>query len=125
MATILIATMDSTDYITLSAEIEGEGHDVLWASDGQEAIELTLAHRPAVAFIDTNLTLFNGFEVAEILRGDPDVPRDMPLLLFTDEAIDPHRFDAVGFTEHFPKTHAYQAVREILSRFADRETPAS
>ncbi len=118
MATILIATMDSTDYATLAAEIEGEGYDVLWASDGQEAVELTLEHRPAIAFIDSSLALFNGFEVAEILRGDPEVPRDMPLLLFSDEAVEPHRFDAVGFTAQFHKTHSHESVRELLSGLA-------
>lgn len=125
MATILIATMDSTDYTTLSAEIEGEGYDVLWACDGQEAIEMVLTQQPMVAFIDINLTVFNGFEVADLLRGDPEVPKELPLLLFSDEAIEPHRFDTSGFTEQFHKTHSHQSLREALSRFAFRDSPST
>jgi CheY-like chemotaxis protein len=119
MATILIATMDSTEFTTLSAEVEGEGHDVLWAADGKEAVDLTLAHKPAVVFVNSALPVFDGFEVAEILRGDPDVPRSLPLLLLSDEAVEPHRFERSGFTEQFPRAHAHHDVREVLARFTN------
>ncbi|MCF6286459.1 MAG: hypothetical protein L3K26_14890 [Candidatus Hydrogenedentes bacterium] len=119
MAMILIATMDSTEFTTLSAEIEGEGHDVLWASDGKEAVEQALSQRPAVVFLSSALPVYDGFEVAEILRGAPDVPRALPLLLLSDEAVEPHRFERSGFTEQFPKTHGHHDVREILARFAN------
>lgn len=119
MATILIATMDSSEFAILSAEVEGEGHGVLWASDGKEAVDLVLTHSPAIAFVSSALPVYDGFEVAKILRGDPDVPRDLPLLLLSDEAVEPHRFEQSGFTEQFPETHAHHDVREVLARFAN------
>tara|TARA_R110001592_G_scaffold267474_2_gene533548 strand:+ start:612 stop:965 length:354 start_codon:yes stop_codon:yes gene_type:complete len=111
--------MDAADYGVLSAEVEGEGHQVIWASDGQEAVELTLARKPDLVFLDPALPIFGGYEVAVILRGDPEVPSSLALLLFSDEAQEPHRFDGSGFTDQFRKTHAHQEVREILSQFSD------
>ena len=118
MATILIATMDGTEFGILSSEVEGEGHEVLWASDGQEAVNLTLTRHPVMVFVDLSLPVYDGFEVAEMLRGDPDVPRDLPVLALCDDAIEPHRFDRSGFTAQFPKKHAHQDVRELLAQFA-------
>lgn len=113
MATVLIATMDSQAFESLSSEVMGEGHDVIWASDGQEACER--APEAAVVFLDAALPIFNGYEVATILRGDPDVRRDLPLLLLGDEAVEPHQFEQAGFTGQFRKSHSYCDVREILS----------
>lgn len=123
MATILIATMDSGVYDILSAEVEGEGHDVLWATDGKDAIDLTVERRPVTVFLEPELPIFSGFEVAEILRGDPDVPRDLPLLVLCDEPIEPHRFERSGFTSQFPKAHAHQQLREVLAQFASVPLP--
>jgi len=123
MATVLIATMDSREFGVLSAEIEGEGHEALWAQDGQEAIDMTLERRPGVVFLDPQLPVFSGFEVAEILRGDPEVPGDLPLLLLCDGAIEPHLFDRSGFTAQFYKKHAHQEVRELMSRYATAPIP--
>ena len=113
MATILIATMDSQAYDALSSEILGEGHEVLWASDGKEACDL--APGAALVFLDASLPIFNAYEVATLLRGDPDLPRYLPILLLGDEAAEPHQFERAGFTGQFRKSHSYCDVRELLS----------
>lgn len=113
MATILIATMDSQAYDSLSSEILGEGYEVLWASDGKEACDL--APGAALVFLDASLPIFNAYEVATLLRGDPDLPRDLPILLLGDEAAEPHQFERAGFTGQFRKSHSYCDVRELLS----------
>lgn len=113
MATILIATMDSQAYDALSSEILGEGHEVLWASDGKEACDL--APGAALVFLDASLPIFDAYEVATLLRGDPDLPRYLPILLLGDEAAEPHQFERAGFTGQFRKSHSYCDVRELLS----------
>jgi len=121
MATILIGTMDSQAFDSLSGEIMGEGHEVRWASDGKEACEL--APRAALVFLDAALPIFNAYEVAAILRGDPDVPRDLPIFLLGDEAVEPHQFERSGFTGQFRKSHSYWDVRELLSNHVRVLTP--
>jgi CheY-like chemotaxis protein len=105
--------MDSQAFDSLSNEIMGEGHEVRWASDGKEACDLALGAE--LIFLDAALPIFNAFEVTAILRGDPDVPRDLPIFLLGDEAVDPHLFERSGFTGQFRKSHSYCDVRELLS----------
>ena len=123
MAQILIATEDYREYETLSAEVEGEGHEALWASDGQEAVDLTLSRLPAMVFIDIKLPIFTGLEVVEMLRQDPDVPRALPVLVLCDDPMEPHLFERSGFSEQFSKKHAYQDVRELLAKYASSPLP--
>lgn len=117
MATILIATIDTTEFDILAAEIEGEGHEVINATDGKDAIDLTLARQPAIVILDAALPVFDGFAVAGLLRNDPDVPRELPLVLLGDEPVEPHVFERSGFTTQFPKDHSHHEVRELLSRY--------
>lgn len=113
MATILVATIDSQAFDSLSSEILGEGHEVLWAGDGKEACDL--APGAELIFLDASLPIFDGYEVATLLRGDPDLPRDLPILLLSDDAAEPHQFERAGFTGQFRKSHSYCDVRELLS----------
>jgi len=115
MATVLIATMDSLVYDALSAEVSGEGHAVLWATDGKEACDQVLAQHVDFVFLVESLPVFGGFEVVEILRADPDVPAELPIFLLADERVEPHRFERSGFTGQFPKTHGYFELRELLA----------
>lgn len=115
MATVLIATMDSRAYDSLSSEIQGEGHEVLWASDGQEACEL--AARVELVFLDTALPVFSAYEAVALLRGDPDIPRALPVLLLSDDIPEPHEFERAGFTGQFRKSHSFCDVRELLSKY--------
>ena len=107
--------MDSTVLDSLAAEVSGEGHAVLWASDGKDAVDLTLSERPDLLFLEEELPVFNGYEITALLRGDPEVPKALPILLLADGAVEPHRFERSGFTGRFPKTHGYFEVRELLA----------
>lgn len=118
MATILLATMDSTLFGSLSAEIAGEGHTVIWASDGKDAYDLTREHEADAVFLEEDLPVFGGFEVVELLRGDPDVPAALPVFLVSNDAPEPHRFERSGFTGRFPKNHSYFELRELLAAHA-------
>lgn len=122
MATILIATLDGQAFDSLSSEVLGEGHDVLWATDGKDACDL--APGADIVFVDPALPIFNAFEVASILRGDPSVPRDLPILLLADDPVEPHLFERAGFTGQFRKSHSYCDVRELLSTHITPETPS-
>lgn len=113
MSTIVIASLDGEAVATLCSELEAEGHEVRWAGDGQEACEMAVG--AALVFLDRELPVFSGFEVASILRGDPDIPRELPILLLDDDAVEPHAFEHSGFTGQFRKSHSYHEVRELIS----------
>ena len=52
----------------LGVLVEMHGHEVVTAGNGASAIEIALAFRPHVAFIDIRLPDMEGFDVARALR---------------------------------------------------------
>lgn len=114
MAYVLIATDDSKLADILCAEIAGLGEDPICEADGYSAQVAALAHAPRVVLLDATLPVFNGLELAALLRADPDMPRELPIYLLTDDAVEPHALERAGVTGIFPKTHDAHQVREVL-----------
>lgn len=54
--------------------LEQDGHQVLTASNGVEAIEKWQAHRPDLIVLDLMMPLMNGWEVCKQIRDVDDVP---------------------------------------------------
>jgi DNA-binding response OmpR family regulator len=115
MATILLATEDAGLFDVLGAEITGDGHELLWATDGQTAYELTLAESPAMVLLDANLPVFNAFETCNLLRDDPDISQTLPIILLSVDRPDPHVMDSSRLTAHFPKAHLAQELRDLMA----------
>ena len=114
MAKILLATDDAELYTILSAEIEGEGHVCLWTVEGQEAYEIALNEQPDAVLLDVALDIFDGFECCTMLREDPDIPKELPILLLSDDSINPKLLERVHASGHFPKTHVAHELVGVL-----------
>lgn len=66
---ILIADDDATTRGVLRLLLRDSGHRVVAeASDGEKAIELCLAHRPHLAFLDIGMPRIDGHETARRIR---------------------------------------------------------
>ncbi|WAH57346.1 fused response regulator/phosphatase [Pseudomonas silvicola] len=75
--TVLIADDNMTDRMLLSSIVRRQGHRVLTASDGQEAIEVFQARRPQLVLLDAMMPVIDGFEAARQIKelaGDALVP---------------------------------------------------
>lgn len=79
-----VLIVDDEPNIVLSVEflMRREGHEVVTASDGQEAIELLAATKPDLMILDVMMPRKNGFEVCAEVRADPTLSR-MPILMLT------------------------------------------
>ncbi|MEL6126883.1 MAG: response regulator [Pseudomonadota bacterium] len=64
--------------------LERAGHEVLVASDGQEALEQLRAHAPDIVITDLNMPRMNGLEFIAAARAEP-AGREVPMLLLTTE----------------------------------------
>ncbi len=122
MATILIAGTDANAIEILSSEIMGLGHVVVEAMDGQEAYEETLSRVPDMVILETSLPVFDGYEVCEMLRGDPEVAAELPIILMTDEEQSPHRLEQVGATDILSTIHDGSVLPELLSTLLPPES---
>jgi len=117
MAKMLLATSDTSLYGLLSAGLEGLGHEVIWALDGQDAYLQALSGPPDAVFLDRNLTIHSGLEAARLLRADPEISPSMPIVLLSDEAIDSHECERAGISALLPKSHGQHELQELVSRW--------
>ena len=76
--------------LALSALLAGEDVELLTARSGFEALELTLVHDVALAFLDVQMPEMDGFELAELLRG-AERTRQIPLIFVTAGNREPTR----------------------------------
>ncbi len=68
--------------ISLEALLRREGLRLLKARSGDEALELLLKHDIALALIDVQMPGMNGFELAELMRGN-ERSRRVPIIFVT------------------------------------------
>jgi two-component system phosphate regulon response regulator PhoB len=79
---ILLA--DDEAYVTsiLAGKLRKLGDEVIVASDGQEALDLALAHRPQLVVSDFQMPVLSGYELAVKLKENPATAQ-IPLLMLT------------------------------------------
>jgi DNA-binding NarL/FixJ family response regulator len=103
----LRALLESSNELTVCAE----------ASDGREAVELAIRHRPDIAVIDVGLPILNGIEVTRQIRsGSPATE----LLIFTmheDEELIANALHA-GARGYLLKTESDQRILEAIKTLA-------
>src|SRR5438046_2940568 len=82
MAHILVVD-DEPEILKLVSKImEGRGHRVSTARDGQDALDTVVRDRPDVLILDLNLPKINGFEVCRRLKTDPGTKK-IPIVMLT------------------------------------------
>ncbi len=75
MATILIVDDERSDRHLMQQALQKEGHSLLLAETGEEALELARRERPDAVLLDVLLPDANGLEVFQQLRAlDPNLP---------------------------------------------------
>ena len=85
--TILVADDDPTIVKLLTHSLEPSGFRVLTASDGETALRLARAERPALLLLDWQMPGLSGVEVTRALRTDADPRlRELPVVLITAQA---------------------------------------
>ncbi len=78
---ILIADDEPNILISLEFLMKREGHEVLLARDGGEALDLVRRERPALVLLDVMMPVMNGFEVCAALKGDDALKATKVLML--------------------------------------------
>jgi PAS domain S-box-containing protein len=111
---------DNADLVEmLKLAVEGMGHEVRTALDGQSAISTALAYRPDVVLLDLGLPIVNGLDVARELRRHREIA-DMRLVALTGwgQEVDRRHTSEVGFDYHLTKPTAPEELERLLAQFA-------
>ncbi|MBI4514926.1 MAG: response regulator [Deltaproteobacteria bacterium] len=126
MATILIADDRPSDRLAFDAVLSGAGHQVLEASDGEEALALTRSRHPDLVIADIVMPVMDGYDFVKALRQDPATAKTPVIFcsaIFAEsEARDLAELCKVShiILKPSPKEVILQTVAEVL-----RQAPAA
>ena len=81
-ARIVVADDSPASLDILKTRLASQGYDVVTATDGQEALDAVLSHRPDLILLDVMMPRLDGFEVCRRLKADPTLPF-IPIILVT------------------------------------------
>jgi CheY-like chemotaxis protein len=87
-----------------SRYLEANGYCILFATDGQQAIDLAKAKRPDMILMDIQMPVIDGMEAIKQIRLNPDL-LDIPIIALTALAMtgDREKCLAVGANEYLSK----------------------
>ena len=113
----ILITDDEPDALKmLSLTLRVEGYDVITASNGEEALRLTVSERPDLVMLDVMMPMLDGLEVARRLRSMPEFVR-LPILFLSarGQVVDKVEGFAAGGNDYVIKP---ANPRELLARIA-------
>jgi DNA-binding response OmpR family regulator len=111
MAKTLVVEDDRNLLDTLRYNLRKEGHDVVTAVDGAEALAVARRDKPDLIILDIMLPKLSGFEVCRILRKEMTTP--ILMLTAKDEEIDKVVGLEIGADDYMTKPFS---MRELLAR---------
>jgi two-component system cell cycle response regulator DivK len=82
MAKILLVEDNEMNREVLSRRLTHRGHQVLFAVDGAQAIEMARSEDPEVILMDVSLPVLDGLEATRRLKADP-ATRHIPVIALT------------------------------------------
>lgn len=100
----LVADDSPTVRRLVAARLAADGHEVIEAEDGEQALALALSESPAVVVLDKVMPKLDGFEVVRRLR-ERDDTRRMPIVMLTDRGGEEDVLAGLdlGVNEYMPK----------------------
>ncbi|MBK5269462.1 MAG: response regulator, partial [Bacteroidia bacterium] len=81
-STILVVDDDDSIRSLLQQELSEAGYLINQATNGKEALESIRNHRPDLVILDVMMPEMNGFDVAAILKNDPQT-MDIPIIVLS------------------------------------------
>ena len=123
MAKIVVADDEQDIRDLLAFTLRFAGHEVLAASNGEEAWQMTQTARPALVVLDVRMPLMNGLETCRRIKADPAL-RHIPVLFVSawgqeSEIQSGLEAGAVGYVvKPFEPTAIIHRVAELVADLA-------
>lgn len=91
-------------------------YQTLFAADGEQALQLFEANKPALVLLDLMIPKVDGFGVLEKIRGRTDALKDVPVVVISNLGADKdkERAKTLGATDYLVKAEV--AVEEIVAK---------
>jgi CheY-like chemotaxis protein len=107
----------------LEVNLEMEGHEVVTAVDGQDAVEKARAELPDLILLDVMMPNVNGWQAAEALKADP-ATRDIPVIFLSARAMesDMRKGAELGVEQYVTKPFDPIELMELVNRLLKDRT---
>lgn len=95
-----------------------QGHILLTATNGEEALEMVRAHRPDLVVLDIMMPRLDGLDVARVLRADPALTT-IPIVMLSAKAQDEDiaRGLAAGADRYITKPFAPDELADVVAGY--------
>src|ERR1043165_2686121 len=102
MANVLVVDDDEDIRSLLRKSLHEAGYDVLVAEDAIVGGKMIVERAPDLMILDVNMPYMNGFEFAEAIKFDPDIPY-FPVVFLTVRNDGRDRAQALGAVAYLEK----------------------
>ncbi len=108
---ILLVDDNPTNLQVLYKALEAEGHELLIAMNGAEALEIARSAQPTLILLDINMPGLDGFETCEQLKADPLTADSAIIFLSARDSVDDKvRGLEIGGVDYISKPFQFQEV---------------
>jgi two-component system phosphate regulon response regulator PhoB len=126
MAKILLAEDDKQIADMISFKLTNNGHRIVRAQDGEQAVQLVARERPDLILLDAMMPGLSGFEVLRRLKADSAV-RSIPVIMVTAKG---HERDVLsglrgGAIDYIVKPFSLKELSARVELALRREPPAT
>ena len=121
---ILVAEDNEANIDLMNDMLSIQGHEVIVARDGQQAIDMAVKHKPDLILMDLRMPVMDGLEATRRLRAMPDF-QETPILVVTASAGSDARelCLAAGCTAHLVKPIQTRELFDALDIYLPKDTP--
>lgn len=118
--TIVMAEDSMVQGVILQRALLNNGYTVLWAKDGEEAIEFVNTYKPSLLITDVEMPRKNGFEVCRELKSSEEF-RTLPIILCTSLSTSENimmglEVEADGYvTKPYDETYLMKRITSVLT----------
>lgn len=121
MAKILIAEDNPVNREILARLLAMDGHSLVFAEDGVEAVEQALATQPDLIIMDMGMPRLNGFRATRQIKLDP-ATQAIPVIALTAYAMEGEREKclAVGCDDYDTKPLEYERLRGKIAALLNK-----
>jgi len=123
---ILVAEDHPTNRLLLDRHLRSRGCRVIFATNGQEAIERVLADHPALVLMDVQMPVLDGLEATRRLRANP-LTAGIPIIILTALAMPEDRLRCLeaGANAYLSKPLQLAELDRLMHKQINRDSRSS
>ena len=124
--TVLVVDDNADTRVVLRWMLERWGCRVIEASDGREAVEKTIWHRPDLVVMDLSMPVADGYEAVRSIRSREEFSA-LPVIAVTafDRAVARDEAEAAGFDHYLSKPIDFKRLEVLVEKLTKHGRPSN